>query len=159
MLICAYAEIADAIKDDLYIYGEGECIDELRKCAEEKGVASRVHFEGYDTEVERIYERAKLFVLTSDFEGMPNALLEALVSGVPCISTDCPCGGPREILKPADIGLLIPVNDKEALKTAILKILTSPDYANELTGRASKEALRWSEEEIFKLWESYLVRD
>ena len=68
-----------------------------------------------------------IFLMTSDFEGMPNALLEALALGAPSISTDCPCGGPAEIIEDGKNGFLVPVGDVDALAEKMKYVLSLPD--------------------------------
>ena len=79
-------------------------------------------------------KKASVFVLSSCFEGMPNALLQAMVCGTPVVSTDCP-SGPREILEDGKWGQLVPVGDVEAMSEAILASLQGE------TQRPSKEIL------------------
>ena len=79
------------------------------------------------------------YVMSSKFEGMPNALLEAMAVGLPCISTDCP-NGPAELITPNKNGVLVSVGDEKALTDAILNFIENPDFAN-MCGRNAKEIL------------------
>jgi glycosyltransferase involved in cell wall biosynthesis len=79
--------------------------------------------------------RASLFVLSSEFEGYPNALVEAIACRAPVLSTDCGGGGARQILGPRHADLLVPVNDPEALSAGIVRQLSQP------TARADLEAM------------------
>ena len=101
LLLDAFIRIADKFPDySLGYYGDGELKDRLKTLAEQNGLADRVHFYGISRDVPAVLENnAKLYVLSSDFEGLPNALMEAMTVGVPIISTDCPCGGPRSLIQ------------------------------------------------------------
>lgn len=120
VLINAFAKIADKIKDNLYIYGEGELRAELEQLVSDLNMQNRVFLPGAVKNVPDTIKSAKIFVLSSDFEGMPNSLMEAMALGISCISTDCPCGGPRMLLKPE---ALVNVNDENDLSQRMLAFL------------------------------------
>lgn len=125
LLIKAFAGItAKYPAYKLVIYGDGPLRKDLELLASNLGIADKVSFPGYTTEIRKKIERSSLFVLSSDFEGMPNALMEAMALGVPCISTDCKGGGARFLIKNGTNGLLTPIGDVEALQTAMEKILS-----------------------------------
>ena len=99
MLISAFAEVVKQYPyATLKIYGEGTLRDTLQTQIDTMGLQGRAFLMGATNDVGKVLQTADLFVLSSDYEGMPNALMEAMAAGVPCIATDCPCGGPRELL-------------------------------------------------------------
>jgi glycosyltransferase involved in cell wall biosynthesis len=120
----------------LVIVGDGEKRRELEALASDLGVSSRVHFAGFQIDPSPFYATADLFVLSSDYEGLPTVLIEALSFGVPVVSTDCP-SGPSEILGAGRWGTLVPVGDAYALSRAIEEALTSPVDREALKSRAS----------------------
>ena len=120
----------------LDIYGEGVLLEELKSIANEMGLKEKIVFHGFCSDVHLKIFKAGMFVMSSDFEGMPNALIEAMAIGLPCISTDCPCGGPKTVIDNGKNGLLVPVNDSEALVCAMEKLISNTYYANEI-GRAA----------------------
>ena len=79
-----------------------------------------------------------MFVLSSDYEGISNSMIEALAMGVPVISTDCPVGGSRAYIKNGISGILTPVGDKEALTKAMMKVADSPQFAEILSQNGAK---------------------
>ncbi|MCC5870211.1 MAG: glycosyltransferase [Gammaproteobacteria bacterium] len=116
---------------DLVILGEGSLRENLEKQAIQLGVAKRVHLSGFVSQPGRVLASAKLFVLSSRWEGFGNVLVEALAAGVPIVSTDCP-GAPRAILRDGALGHLVPVDDPAALAEAMAEALHAP--------RGTKEA-------------------
>lgn len=139
LLIKAFAGItAKYPAYKLVIYGDGPLRKDLELLASNLGIADKVSFPGYTTEIRKKIERSSLFVLSSDFEGMPNALMEAMALGVPCISTDCKGGGARFLIKNGTNGLLTPIGDVEALQTAMEKILSDQFFADNLSHNAHK---------------------
>ncbi len=139
-LLRAFAEVAKAYPEHtLEIYGEGPDEAALQSLAEELGIGSRVLFQGaHPDAILRIADSA-CYVMSSRYEGMPNALMEAMAVGLPCISTDCP-NGPAELIEDGRNGLLVPVGDVEAMSGAILRYLGDPSFS-EACGREAREIL------------------
>jgi len=99
LLIKAFSKIANDIDDNLIIFGEGPLRNDLEKLTYDLNLQHRVFFAGLVSNVAEKIRTAKLFVLSSNYEGLPNALMEAMVMNIPCISTNCPCGGPKMLLE------------------------------------------------------------
>lgn len=139
LLIRAFAKLSKKIPAKLVIVGGGREGDRLKAVAREEKCAEDVHFAGYVDNPYAYVAKADCFVMTSLWEGLPNAVLEALVCGAPVIASDC-SSGPRELLAPdtdyrkrlaasdgveyAAYGILTPVGDEGALTEALSRILT-----------------------------------
>jgi glycosyltransferase involved in cell wall biosynthesis len=123
-LIRAFAQVTIE-KLDLVILGEGPLRTNLEALARELGVGHRVHFPGFVASPETVVADARLFVLSSRWEGFGNVLVEALAVGIPIVSTDCP-GAPRTILLDGTLGHLVPPENPEALAAAITEALHAP---------------------------------
>lgn len=132
LLIQALAQLPKDVR--LVILGEGPLRSALQNLAQRLGVGGRVDLPGYSTDPQAEIAAADCFVLASRFEGSPNALVEALATGVPVVATDCPYG-PDDILDGGRIAPLVPVNDVEALTTALRRVLES----HPATGRTVRQ--------------------
>ena len=124
----------------LIILGEGGLRGELEAQAERLGVADDVDLPGFDANPFRYLSRAALYVLSSDWEGLPTALIEAMACGTPVVATDCQ-SGPREILLDGKLGPIVPRGDPEALSGAILSILNDPGDSGPRIARAKEFSL------------------
>lgn len=109
----------------LLILGEGKKRAQLEALASRLGIRDRVRLPGFVGNVLPWMRRAAVFVLSSEREGSPNVLTEALACGTPVVATDCP-SGPREILDGGRYGPLVPVGDSAALASAIAQVLDAP---------------------------------
>ncbi|MBE5822936.1 MAG: glycosyltransferase family 4 protein [Butyrivibrio sp.] len=146
----------DRFKDyKLVFYGDGPDRLKLQHKATSLEIADRVEFKGNVKHVAEHIEKAKLFVLASGHEGMPNSLIEAMSLGLACISTDCPCGGPRDLIEDGVNGLLIPVGDVKALTDAMVKVLESDELANRLGKAATKVQERFAPDIANAMWKEY----
>ncbi|RKW56659.1 MAG: glycosyltransferase, partial [Lachnospiraceae bacterium] len=158
LLIRAYANLLKKDKEleELYIYGDGELRDELEKIIERKNLKNKVHLLGNVKDVAKILSSSKLFVLSSDFEGLPNVLMEAMACGTPVISTDCPCGGPRMLITNENEGILVGCNDSEGLEVAIKKLIYDKSALEEMSVATRNRAKSFESLKILKEWEEYL---
>ena len=138
------------------IYGDGYLKGELEKHIQWLGLLDSVELAGSVRNLEdRIYDSA-LFVLSSDFEGMPNALLEAMSLGLPVISTDASGGGPREVIRSGTNGILVPIRDKDAIANAMIEVLTDYEYGEKLASNAHRIVSSMSPGVTLQKWESYI---
>jgi glycosyltransferase involved in cell wall biosynthesis len=122
MLIEAFAMAERPANARLLIIGEGPLRQDLEALIERLGVTQTVALPGFVENPYACMAKATVFVLSSDFEGLPTVLIESLAVGTPVIATDCE-SGPREILRDGTLGELVPVGDVEALSGAISRAL------------------------------------
>jgi glycosyltransferase involved in cell wall biosynthesis len=125
-LIEAFAALRAKRDARLIILGDGPQLPELIAKAEAAKVADNVCFQGFVMNRLDYLVRASLYVLSSDREGFPNALLEALTCGIPVVSTDCDGNGPREILSRTLPRTLVPIGDSRRLEAAMREQLDTP---------------------------------
>ncbi|BAZ81232.1 group 1 glycosyl transferase [Sphaerospermopsis kisseleviana NIES-73] len=133
-LIRAFAHLNQRHSARLMILGEGKDRAKLELLVKSLGLEEQVSLPGFVDNPFPYMKQASVFVLSSCFEGMPNALLQAIACGTPVVSTDCP-SGPREILEDGKWGQLVPVGDVEAMAEAIMASLQGE------TQRPSREIL------------------
>ena len=157
MLIRAFAGIADEFPEyRLIIYGDGDKRSDLLKLTKELKLEDRVSLPGnIDNVADAIY-KTRVFVLSSNTEGMPNTLIEAMILGLTVVSTDCPCGGPAELIVHGVNGLLSPVKDVNAMKENLQYILNNLHRADEMAHEASKTSDIYDVNKVYLEWENYL---
>ena len=137
MLIKAFSDFAKDKNDVLLsIYGEGALKESLQELINKNDCGNKIKLMGRTNDLNSVYTKASLFVLSSRREGMPNVLLEAMAVGVPCISTNCPTG-PSEMIVDEENGLLVPVDDEEKMSQAINYMYKNYDKAK-LMGKNAK---------------------
>ena len=157
LLIEAFALIYQNYPDfTLEIYGDGVLNQELQNIIDRKKLSNIVFLRGNVDDVFQKIIKASIFVMSSDYEGMPNALIEAMALGLPCISTDCPCGGPRYLIKSGVNGLLCNVNDVESLKMAFISMLDVPQKAKEMGIKAINVRYLLDANKIGDDWYNYM---
>jgi glycosyltransferase involved in cell wall biosynthesis len=135
-LIRAFSRLPKSLNAKLAIVGDGPLRDVMEKLVISLGLQDRVHLPGFFHDVYPWYRSSDLFVLSSDAEGLPTVLIEALECGLPVVSTKSYGGGPDEILDNGRLGRLVPVGDEEALATAIASSLTEKHDREALIKRA-----------------------
>ena len=114
----------------LHIYGDSDPVGfnkTIEQYAKEQGTEEYIVFKGHSTEIHKIMQNAQGFLLTSNYEGLSNSMLEAMAIGLPAICTDCPPGGAREYIENEKNGLLIPVGGEKELVDAMCKLVESSE--------------------------------
>ena len=139
LLIDSFNLLKDEFKDyKLLIYGTGSLENELKEYVKSLNLDKVVLFKGQVDNIKDEIYKSGLFVLSSDYEGMPNALMEAMAIGIPCVSTDCPCGGASFLIKDGENGFLVPIDNKEQLSRKIKEVLNNPELAKKISINANK---------------------
>ena len=137
LLIRAFKTISEKFPEyKLIIYGEGQERYNDEKLISDLNLNDRVLLPGPVNDVIGTIRTASLFVMSSDFEGMPNSLMEAMSVGIPCISTDCPCGGPKSLIENYKNGILFTVGNQGELEEAMIRVLSNPDLSIQLSRNA-----------------------
>ena len=153
MLLRAFAAFRQKfVTYRLHIFGRGGMREELERLAGDLGIRDAVVFEGFAPDVPERIRGMGMYVLSSDYEGMSNSLLEAMAMGMPCISTDCPIGGSRMCMDSGRRGILTPVGDEAAFAGAMERLASDAAFASELSGRAAEIREEYSEETVSGVW-------
>lgn len=133
----------------LQIFGSGST-SSSKALAHQLGILDSVYFEEPTPAITAIYAQSGMFLMTSRFEGLPMALMEAMTCGVPCVAYDCPVG-PRALLLSQEHGYLIPEDNSEAFLSAMNEIaLDYPNAPHASTAMAS--VVRFQPETVMKQW-------
>ena len=142
----------------LKLYGTGPDEDDIKTWAEEKGISDKVKFMGLTTTPMQDTCGDGMFLITSDFEGISNSLLEAMAIGLPCVSTDHTPGGARLLITDHENGLLAPVEDAAALAAAMCEFAEDPDLAQKCGENAKDVVNRFAPDRIIDMWEDYIKK-
>lgn len=153
-MIDAFAEIASRFGNwDLHIYGDGPLKPLLTSRIDELALSGRVYLMGRTKEPWQIMAGADAFVMTSKHEGFPNALLEAMAVGLPCVVFDCP-SGPREISRDGRDALLVPLDDHAGLVTALVNVMNDEELRLSLGSQARESVFaRFSLKQVIETWD------
>lgn len=141
----------------LLILGDGPERERLRALARELGIADAVRLPGWVSEPHALLWRAELFVLSSRYEGFPNALVEAMAGGVAAVAADCP-SGPREIVRDGIDGLLVPPGDVGALAHAMRRLMADPHERARFGRRAREVRERFALPAVLEQWNRLIRR-
>lgn len=155
LLIDAFAQINVDYPDFCAdIYGAGEIEEEIREYIESKHVAGKIHLKGKVDNIPEHIRDAYMFVHTADYEGLSNALLEAMAVGLPCVTTNC--AGSDDAIENGVNGLIVPVGDREEFVKAVCKVLDNPEYAKELGKNARASMKKYDAQTIIDQWEKII---
>lgn len=143
MMIKAFFEIAKERTDIvLKIYGDGEkeYVTELEKLIKKYRLTNNVYLMGRTPNIEVEYQKNDIFLMSSDFEGLPNSLMEAMASGLICISTDCQTG-PSDLIENGKNGYLVPVGDSEQMSRTIFAILHMSESERKIVSEKARNKI------------------
>lgn len=160
MLIRAFLKVHEKHPDySLQIYG-GDSLDGTKEILEaiirENNSEDFVRLMGASDSLEQQLPRASVYAFSSDWEGLPNALLEAMVLGMPIVATDCPCGGPRTVMTNEVDGLLVPIKDENAMAEGINRLIEDRELAEKLGDNARKISDRINGPAVIAQWRDYI---
>ncbi len=142
----------------LEMYGDGDLKEELEHVVTELALSKQVIFCGNVPGLKDKIKDGAAFLLSSDYEGMPNALMEAMALGLPVVATDCPCGGPGYLIADKVNGRLVPVGDKEAFSKAVFSVLENKDEAEKMAEHAIERMKEFYPEKIYDEWDKYIQK-
>lgn len=153
-IIDVFTDLSPHFPDwDLHIYGDGPERDQHAFTVERRGLKHRVFLQGKTCVPWSVMAAADAFVMNSRFEGFPNALMEAMGVGLPCVASDCP-SGPREISRGGNDALLIPSGDSSSLHSALSCLMSDSDLRRDLGERARESVVtRYSLNAVLEIWD------
>lgn len=140
----------------LVFYGDGPDKNRMEAQIKRLGIESKIEFAGITNTPMDVMLSSKMFVLTSDFEGIPNSLIEAMSLGLPCISTDCRPGGAKFMIKDGTNGFLVPTGNAQEIASKMMWYMNNSLEADRIGNEARNISKRFSENNITDLWVNYL---
>ena len=157
MLVRAFGEVVKKYPDyQLVIYGDGPMREELTNYAKEIGIFEKLSLPGSVSDVHDRIKDAEAFVLSSDYEGMPNALIEAMCLGLPVISTKV--SGATDLIINHENGILTAINNYKELETAMLEVIENPILAEKLAKKASELNKELELNKIMNQWIQFIEK-
>lgn len=157
LLIDAFARLYQEYPDyTLSLYGDGSEKEALAAYIEEKHLQAGIALYSCRPDIHKKILACSMFVSSSDYEGLSNSMIEAMALGLPCIVTDCPCGGARMIITSGENGILVPMRDVKALYEAMKYIIENPRKAAAISDNAVKVRSDLAAGKIVAEWERIL---
>ena len=136
----------------LRIFGDGELKKQLQEYIDISGLQEKAYLEGFTTDLYGELQKGGMYVSSSNWEGISNSLVEAMAMGIPTIATDCPMGGSRMFIDNMKNGILVPVDDKEALVKAMSYVADNADAVRVMSEKAIEIREKIAVERIAKQW-------
>ncbi|MBS7528100.1 glycosyltransferase [Fusibacter paucivorans] len=158
LLIKAFNEFSKNHEDyTLVLYGDGPDEVKIRRMIKELHLSDKVQIAGAHPNVIELIKGASMFVLSSDFEGIPNSLIEAMSIGLPVISTDCSPGGAKFLIENNYNGLLVEKSNYLELANAMMFMVKNPIEASNMGHNARKIINRLDRNKIYFEWEQFIL--
>ena len=155
LLIRSFARFHERFPEyRLHLFGEGGMEGQLRTLAADLGVLEQVILEGDDPNVHARIRDAEMFVLSSDYEGLSNALLECMSMGIACISTRCE--GSVDVIQEGENGLLVDVGDERSLTQAMCRLAADPQLRERIALKAREDMKGYASSAVTKDWENMI---
>ncbi len=142
----------------LKLFGLGNNEEEIKQWCVDLGIADKVKFMGRTAQPMQDIANAGMFIITSDYEGISNSLLEAMAVGLPCVSTDHTPGGARLLIQDHENGLLAPMGDAEAIAHALCEFAENSELAKKCGENAKLVTDRFAPEKIIDQWDIYISK-
>lgn len=139
----------------LHIYGNVKNDHKLKELIDELGVTDKIDFMGETKNLAEVIHNVRIFALPSRFEGIPNALLEVMGSGVPTVSCDCVPGGPKLLTENGKAGVLSGVDNHIEFAEKICLLLENDDLCNAISQEALMVQTKFSSDQISRKWVEY----
>ncbi len=159
VLVEAFAEFYKKFSDyRLKIIGEPQndddraSLDETKVLADKLGVTEYIDFMPFSAQVHNLIIRDAMYVNSSDYEGMSNAMLEAMAIGMPVVCTDCPIGGANAVIKNNENGILTEVGNAKEICEAMKKIASNKEFSDKISHNAAQIRYNLSLENTAKKW-------
>ena len=143
----------------LIIYGEGVLRNRVEALISKLNLNTDVELLGYVSNIPERIADAQMYINTSNYEGISNAMLEALAMGLPCVCTDCPVGGAAMVIKDHHNGILVEVGNQQELLTAMLEIAEDDMLAKKLSANATQVRIDYSVEKIGARWAEVIFKE
>lgn len=128
------------IKLSIYGTGDESYMSKMQALIENKGLSESIKLMGRTSDMLSVLQEADAFLMTSDYEGMPNALAEAMVVGLPCVSTNCRTG-PKDMIDDGINGFLVKTGDAESISNAIVALASMDLVASQKMGSLAREKM------------------
>ena len=142
----------------LKIYGSGQDEESVRQWIKEMDLEASVSIMGVSSQPLQEFCKGGVFLITSDYEGISNALLEAMACGLPVVATDHTPGGARLLITDKENGLLVPMRDIDAISEALSLFAENKTLCTKCGTNAKKVLSEYSPERILDLWDSYILK-
>ena len=152
LLIDGFIEFNNSRDYILEIYGDGPLKEELINYIAEKQQTNNIFVLPFNRDIHNIIKNYTMFISTSNYEGMSNSMIESMAIGLPCICTDCPIGGTKEVMENNKNGIIIPCNDKKSLILAMNKIVNDKDFSNYISNNARTIREKLNANKICQEW-------
>ena len=157
LLINSFAKLVKEYPEyKLVIYGDGPDRNNTEKCIIDHGIQDNVILKPYAKNVLELVRESAMFVSSSDREGISNSMLEAMAIGLPTICTDCPAGGARMFIESYRNGIVVPVNNSDALYEAMKYVINNPDKAENMSKNSVAIKKILEKNKILQQWHDFL---
>ena len=141
----------------LEIYGEGEYKDKLEDYIKHNGIEQSVFLKGFCDDIVSLMHGSRIYVSSSDWEGISNSLAEAMACGMTVVATDCPMGGSAMLICNGENGILTPVGDCDALTDAIERLMEDEAFGATMSEQASLLKNELAVKNIAAKWEALFI--
>lgn len=157
ILISAFCKVVEIIPDaKLTIVGDGYEMSKLQDLIIKYKLSNNIELAGFQKNTLAFMKNANVFAMSSDFEGIPNSLLEAMAFGMPVVSTDCTPGGAYFLIGNNENGLIVPKGDALALANGIIKLLQNKCLRKTFANKAKSAMLQFDENAIINKWKDFI---